>query len=156
MKIYVASSWRNDEPYLMVCDMLRMLGHDIYDFKNPPGGTAFNWRQLSPNWQNWTPQEYKLALEHPMSQRGFQGDIRALDGCDACVLVLPCGKSAHLELGYALGRGKQGTVVMLAPSEPELMYLMTDNGMGTNICTSLEDLGLWSIRATALTRANAH
>ena len=36
-KIYVASSWRNVFQQDVV-DILRDLGHEVYDFKNPPHG----------------------------------------------------------------------------------------------------------------------
>ncbi len=42
---------------------------------------------------------------------------------DACVLVLPCGRSAHLEAGYFAGAGKP-LLILLADGEPELMYKM--------------------------------
>ena len=29
-----------------------------------------------------------------------------MEACDACVLVLPCGRSAHLEAGWCCGKGK--------------------------------------------------
>jgi hypothetical protein len=35
VKIYVASSWRNAEQPEIV-GLLRDLGHEVYDFKNPP------------------------------------------------------------------------------------------------------------------------
>ena len=41
---------------------------------------------------------------------------------DATILVLPCGRSAHLELGYAAGLGQITGVLMNGPDEPELMY----------------------------------
>jgi len=52
--------------------------------------------------------------------------------------VLPCGRSAHLELGYAAGQGKQ-SFVLLNPDrfEPELMYLLN-----TALVTSIEELGV--------------
>jgi len=40
-------------------------------------------------------------------------------------MVMPCGRSSHLELGYAVGQRKK-TVVLLSQSEPELMYKMAD------------------------------
>lgn len=49
----------------------------------------------------------------------------ALLECDACVLVMPCGRSAHLELGWAAGAGKD-TAILLFDGEPELMYQMVD------------------------------
>jgi len=36
MKIYVASSWRNEKQSLAVT-YLRGSGHEVYDFKNPDG-----------------------------------------------------------------------------------------------------------------------
>jgi hypothetical protein len=37
-------------------------------------------------------------------------------------MVMPCGKSAHLELGYAAGTGKRTIVYM--PEEPERYDVM--------------------------------
>ena len=45
MKIYVASSWRNKYQQDVVKE-LREYGHDVYDFKNPPNSTGFNWKQI--------------------------------------------------------------------------------------------------------------
>ena len=36
-KIYVASSWRNPHQPAIV-EELRVAGHEVYDFRNPPGG----------------------------------------------------------------------------------------------------------------------
>jgi nucleoside 2-deoxyribosyltransferase len=47
----------------------------------------------------------------------------ALEDCDACVLVMPCGRSAHLEAGFAIGAGKP-TAILISEGEPELMYKM--------------------------------
>lgn len=122
MNIYVASSWRNLLQPTIVA-ILRTLGHEVYDFKNPePGNTGFRWSDIDPNWQNWTPEEYRAALTHPISAHGYGHDIAALKRCQACVLVLPSGRSASWELGYAMGAGKLGYVVSFDKAEPELMY----------------------------------
>lgn len=122
MKIYVAASWRNAiQPD--VVRVLRAVGHDAYDFREPaPGVSGFSWSEIDSSWKNWTPTEYRDALQHPIAKRGYQHDIDALNGCDACVLVLPSGRSASWEFGYAMGAGKRGYVVMLEACEPELMY----------------------------------
>lgn len=137
MKIYVASSWRNLlQPG--VVSMLRKCGHDVYDFRSPvPGNGGFSWREIDPNWANWTPAEYRKGLEHPIAKRGFDYDMNALRDCDACVLVLPSGRSASFEFGWAIGAGKQGAVFMLEPCEPELMYL------GNPILTTVDELLDW-------------
>lgn len=137
IKIYVASSWRNQYQQNVV-KILREHGYDVYDFKNPePGNHGFHWSEIDPNWKNWTPEQFKAALDHPIAGRGYYTDMRALSGCDACVLVLPCGRSAHLEAGFAYGLGK--LVVVLLPKEekvePELMYMMA-----SYICTSIDEV----------------
>jgi nucleoside 2-deoxyribosyltransferase len=143
MNIYLASSWRNTlQPEIV--RGLRNVGCEVYDFRNPsPGNTGFNWREIDPNWQQWTPQQYRDALKHPIAVRGFNHDMAALLACDACVLLLPSGRSASWEFGFALGQGKRGAVVMLDQCEPELMYL------GNPILTSHQELYDWA--ATQLT-----
>lgn len=132
MKIYVASSWRNERQPEVV-EALRAAGHEVYDFKNPaPGDNGFHWTEVDGGWQSWTPETFRNALNHPVAQTGFKKDMDALEQCDACVLVMPCGRSAHLEAGYAIGAGKP-TAILLADGEPELMYKMA------RICLTLEE-----------------
>lgn len=64
--------------------------------------------------------------------------MNALMCCDACVLVMPCGRSAHLELGYAVGARKR-TAIYLSDGEPELMYAMADD-----LLTQLDDVVTWA------------
>lgn len=125
-KIYVASSWRNTwQPEVVAA--LRNAGHEVYDFRNPaPGNHGFAWSQIDPDWLGWQPRRYaELVRSHPVAREGFSLDKGALDWCDTCVLVLPCGRSAHLEAGYAAGQGKR-TIFLLHEDkfEPELMYLL--------------------------------
>jgi hypothetical protein len=122
MKIYVASSWRNClQPGIV--HALRRCGHDVYDFRAPaPGNDGFRWSEIDPDWQAWTPEQYRAALDHRIAVAGYGHDIAALRGCDACVLVLPAGRSASWEFGYAMGQGKRGYVVQFEPQEPELMF----------------------------------
>ena len=48
MKIYVASSWRNEHQQKLV-DQLTQLGHEVYDFKHPHGGDGFKWSNMDEN-----------------------------------------------------------------------------------------------------------
>lgn len=111
MKIYVASSWRN--PWQIgVVRLLRGRGHDVYDFRQPaPEENGFHWSEIDGGWKTWNPRTYREALKHPVAEHGFKRDMDALRSCDACVLVLPCGNSAHLELGWAVGAGKRTAVL---------------------------------------------
>lgn len=124
MRIYVASSWRNDAAYPAVVVQLRRAGHDVYDFRNPrPGDFGFHWSEIDPTWESWDAGRFRQALEDPIAVAGFASDFDAMRWAEAFVLVLPCGRSAHLEAGWAIGAGKP-TAVLLADGEPELMYLL--------------------------------
>jgi hypothetical protein len=137
MRIYCASSWRNTT-YPSVIKALRGAGHIVYDFREPlPGETGFAWRQVCSEDRRKDPRVYRdEMLAHPLAKDAFHADMTALRSAEVTVLVLPCGRSAHLELGYAVG-AKQKTIVLLDEpiSEPELMYLMC-----TSICLNIDEV----------------
>ena len=137
MKIYVASSWRNGYQASVV-HFLRALGHEAYDFKSPPeGNTGFRWSKIEKDWQEWGPREFINALDSQIAIRAFNADMDALKDCEACVLVMPSGRSAHLEAGWAKGAGKKVIIYLpfLGLGEVELMYKMADK-----IATSLPEI----------------
>jgi hypothetical protein len=130
MKIYVASSWRNTYQQQVVAK-LRELGHEVYDFRgggdgwSPADGQGgFGWKSIDPQWENWSPFEYVEALKHPLAVQSFDRDMNALKRCDACIFVTPCGPSASMEMGWAVGAGKLVAAYMPAIREPDLMVLM--------------------------------
>ena len=130
-------------------EVLRRLGHEVYDFKKPNGEKGFSWTDIDPDWSDkplgkrWTNEQYIENLKTPAAELGFKRDMDALRNCDAVVLVLPCGRSAHTEAGWACGAGIP-VVVLLEPNlvhingredimptqmagDPELMYKMYDS-----------------------------
>ena len=125
-KIYLASSWRNKLQQQIV-SIIRENGHQVYDFKHPKDGImGFSWAEIDPNWEKWNIEEYKKALFNPCAERGFKRDFNAMKDADVCVLLLPCGKSAHTEAGWMKGHGKKVVVLMTQPQEAELMYKLFD------------------------------
>lgn len=135
MKLYIASSWRNNF-YPEVVKRLREEGFDVYDFRNPPSGfPGFKWHFVGEDWQEWTPEQYREKLNHPLAERQFMNDLEAINSCDACVLVLPCGRSAHTEAGWFAGKGKKIIAYIPTKEEPELMYKLFDG-----IACTLEEL----------------
>lgn len=132
--IYVASSWRNTfQPE--VVGALRADGHKVYDFKGSgdgwgsggegPGG--FGWSEIDKEWEReWNKDipRYLEALKHPRAVEGFRRDMDALEASDACVMVMPCGPSASMEMGWATGRGLKVVVYIPAMREPDLMVKM--------------------------------
>jgi len=127
---------------------LRSLGHEVYDFRNPaPSNNGFAWSLIARDWLDWTPEKFAPLLKtHHVAREGFGLDKAALDWCDTCVLLLPCGRSAHLELGYAIGQGKDSFVFLRKEKfEPELMYLLAADV----VCTMDELVAALNQRRTA-------
>jgi hypothetical protein len=161
LKIYVASSWRcKYQPEAV--QKLRALGHKVYDFRGAgdgwepvrkwvhtaqddgywieDSGGGFHWSEVDPEWQTWPTDiaRYLRGLEHPRAIEGYNRDMDALKAADACILVNPCGQSAHAELGWAAGAGKLTAAYCPAIREPDLMLKMA--GHVTNQWDSIE---LW-------------
>lgn len=145
MKIYVASSWRNPHQPEVV-QALQAAGHDVYDFRHPAvNNDGFHWTEIDPDWQDWSVEQYLEALSHPVAESGFKFDMDAMVWADALVLVMPCGRSAHLECGWFVGEGKATVILHRAdePCEPELMTKMCDHQVDNieDALTYLEGLG---------------
>lgn len=139
-RIYMASSWRNVR-LDRVAKVLREAGHEVYDFRtaNPP--TNFNWSMVCPgaDWDNpiMTAKEQQASLRHPIARSAFGNDRDGLHWADTGVLVLPCGKSAHLEAGYLLAQGKPVHILLSDEERPELMHLVAGAG---NVHATLEEV----------------
>lgn len=79
---------------------------------------------------------YIEALQRPAAQNVFTFDLRHLKEAKAAVLIAPGGKSAHLELGWALGQGKPGYILL--DKEPERWDVMA--AFATGIYDTVEGL----------------
>ena len=125
MNIYVASSWRNPRQQEIV-EKLREDGHQVYDYKNPEPPTTFHWSEIEDNYRGWSAENFRKALKSPLAHCGFNSDMDAMQKAEALILYLPCGRSAHLEAGWAAGKGKPLCILLDEEPEPELMYLLAD------------------------------
>ena len=140
-KIYFASSWRN-KYYPQLVQLLREAGQEVYELRNPPhGGNGFRWTDIDPNAPDWDFNQYAQGLHHPKAQRQFQADMEALEWADTCVLVLPCGRSAHTEAGWMAGALRRVIAYIPEMVEPELMYKLFDGVVGEleELVKALED-----------------
>ena len=139
-KIYVASSWRNNVQPVVV-EILRDFGHLGYDFRNPKADDhGFHWSEIDPDWQTWGARQFRDNLDHAVAKDGFATDYDAMKWADTFLLAMPCGRSAHLELGWAIGQGKK-TAILLSNGEPELMYKLADE-----LLCSQAELTDWATR----------
>lgn len=99
---------------------LRTLGYDVFDDWYAAGEFA------DESWQAYEKARghtFAEALDGHAARHVFEYDKSHLDRCDIGVLVLPAGKSGHLELGYLIGQGKPGYILLAGePERYDVMY----------------------------------
>lgn len=130
--IYIIGSLRNPE-IPSIGNKLRSIGWDAFDSWHDAGPEADDYWQKNEKYRG---NDYRAALANHAAQNTFDFDKRNLDRCDRAVLALPAGKSGHLELGYVIGSGKPGYILL--PEEPERFDVMYN--FATKIFLSVEEM----------------
>jgi len=130
--IYLIGSLRNPEVPLLA-HKLRLLGHEVFDDWHGNGPEADDYWQ---RYEKARGRSYRDALASPIPRHIFNIDKEHIDKADTVVLVLPAGKSGHLEFGYAMGSGKRGYILL--PEEPERYDVMYN--FATKVLTSYDEL----------------
>lgn len=107
-RIYIASSWKNEAACRGVASRLRDQGHKVDCFCDPWAGRyVFHWTELVEKQEDLAKYDAVNFLADSRVQRAFLEDKKWLDWADTVLLILPCGRSAHLEAGYGKGSGKR-------------------------------------------------
>lgn len=116
--IYVIGSLRNPR-IPEIGNLLRAEGWDAFD----------DWYSAGPEADDklWAYEKARGrdcvdALKGFAARNAFEFDKRHIDRCARGLLVMPAGKSGHLELGYMLGKLKPGYILL--DGEPERIDLM--------------------------------
>ena len=131
-KIYIASSWKNAERVRILAEQLRNCGHEVYAFCEP-GQDHFVFDAREHGIDQLTAKE---AVSDPMFIRAYEADKAGLDWADTCVILLPAGKSTHLEGGYTVGCGKDLFILGDPfPGDFDAMY-----GFAVAVCESFVEL----------------
>lgn len=132
MKVYLIGSLRQAR-VPQVAAVLRTHGFDAFDDWHAAGPEADD------SWQAYEKargRAYRQALAGAHARHVFSFDRHHLETSDAVVLVLPAGKSAHLELGWALGRGTPGFILLDGdPDRFDVMYQFA-----ADVCESVDEL----------------
>lgn len=116
--IYLIGSLRNPK-VPEIANALRGSGFEVFDDWYSAGPTADDtWR----DYEQGRGHTYSEALSGFAARHVFAFDREHLDRSTAVVLVLPAGKSGHLELGYGIGRGKAGYILLDTPDRWDVMY----------------------------------
>lgn len=130
--IYLIGSLRN-RSIIKLERELRDLGYDAFGSWIAAGPEADDY------WQSYANERglsYKEALNDYSARHVFQFDKEHLDRCDGAVLVLPAGKSGHIELGYMAGLGKPCFILFdVIPERYDVMY-----NFATDVCFSEKEL----------------
>lgn len=106
--LYLIGSLRN-ERVTEVANELRKSGLEVFDDWMAAGPEADDfWKKYEVGRNH----SYSEALTGYAARHVFEFDKYHLDRCDAAALLLPAGKSGHLELGYVIGTGKPAFLVL--------------------------------------------
>lgn len=98
MKIYIASSWKNQHCIEMLTALLREKGHEVISWIENNYGEHHNHVTKRLDFETWVNSEE--------SDQSFEFDINGAMFCDCFVYVGPAGKDAAAECGMAYASGK--------------------------------------------------
>ena len=130
--IYIIGALKN-RAIMELANELRTAGFDAFDDWLTPGPEADSFLL---EYEKKRGRNYKEALKGHAAQHCFTFDKKHIDRCAMAVMVMPAGKSGHLELGYVIGQGKKGYI--LFDQEPDRMDIMYN--FATDIFFSREEL----------------
>lgn len=93
---------------------------EVFDSWYSPGPDADSyWRK----YEKAKGISYKDALNGWAATHIFEFDKHHLDRATDVVMVMPCGRSCHMELGYSIGKGKRGYILFdKEPKRWDVMY----------------------------------
>lgn len=131
MRIYIASSWKMANSVRVIANALRGEGHKVFDFTDPElrddGLDKFCFN--ASDWSGKPLEEIDWIefLHYDATKRAFASDKAGIDWADAVLMILPCGRSAHMEAGYAVGCGKRLFIIGELPKgEFDTMHLFAN------------------------------
>lgn len=121
--IYVIGSLRNEAIPTIGSTLREETGFEVFDDWFSPGPEADDfWKK----YEEARGRTYEEALKGWAGKHVFEFDKHHIDRSDIGVLIMPAGKSGHLELGYMIGCGKPCFVLMDVQDRWDVMYQFAD------------------------------
>ena len=119
--IYVIGSLKNREFVIALAHSLEQnTGWEFFADWTAPGPDADDFLRDMAKARGW---DHIKTLNSYAAKHVCAFDKSHLDRADAALVLLPCGKSCHMELGYMIGQGKPTYVYMPhAPERVDVMY----------------------------------
>ena len=118
---FISSRWRNRDKVMDLVKKLRDKGYSVYCFME---------EKHNPGTIDDDPEEVMAKFEaiedwrnNPFVKRIFKRDLGGLRASACIVVLLPGGKSTHLEAGIGYGLGKK-LILIGEQKETESLYLI--------------------------------
>lgn len=128
---FVASRYRNKPEILRLVNALRDKGKTVYSFIESDASLKHVGRVEDNAEEQMAKYE---AKENWHTDQGiheiFESDMGALKNSSALIMLLPAGKSVHIEAGAAWGLGKE-MILIGEQKETESAYLIFDQRFAT-------------------------
>ena len=129
--IYLIGSLRNPEVPELAKAIRQYTGEEVFDDWYAAGPEADDkWR----DYEKARGRNYREALAGLAAEHVFNFDLHHLKRATAGVLVPPAGRSGHLELGFLVGQGKPGFILLDNPDRWDVMYKFA------TVCFTKEEL----------------
>jgi hypothetical protein len=112
---------RNSENILGLVHGIEDKGYSCYNFLHKPiiaGKEHLSWEE-----QMEILEAHSDFWNDPIHRHHFEEDMEGLENAETVVMLLPCGKAAHMEAGVAFGLKKK-MVLIGEVEKPETLYLM--------------------------------
>ena len=93
MKIYLASSWKNQATVLEVANALELRGYEVDAFcRSTDKRYSFHWSELVDDEADLANYNAIDMLADPRTQRAFKEDKKWLDWADCIIMIMPSYK----------------------------------------------------------------
>lgn len=136
--LYMIGSLRNGRVPHIAEELRKATGFEIFDDWWSASEDADEWWQSHEKLKGRT---YKEAFNGYHAKHVFAFDEHHLNRSDGGILVLPAGKSGHLEFGYLMGQGKRGYILFdHEPDRFDIMYRFANGGVHFDMDTLITQL----------------
>lgn len=103
MKIYIASSWKNQHAVEMLTYLLRQEGYEVISWVENNYGEGHNHVTKKFDFETW--------VNTSQSDQSFEFDTNGATSCDVFIYVGPAGKDAAAECGMCYGQRRTGRYI---------------------------------------------
>lgn len=117
---FVSGRWRNRDKVLELTQQIRAKGYSVYCFLETAPSMYSENNDPEAEMQKFEKRDWR---SDPYVQEIFHKDMAGEKNSDVFVMLLPVGKSCHIEAGVAYGLGKK-CILIGEQTAAESLYLI--------------------------------